>query len=957
MKTNRYKLKILLTSVAVFSTLVIDAQSFLPITSQFTKKDYMAGSQNWAVEQGTDRIIYFGNAEGLLVYDGWNFSLIKMPKNQVVRSIFINKQNRIYVGSFEEFGYFEKDALGNYKYTSISSKLKNYKMKNDEIWSIIEFQGKIVFQSFTSIFVWDGKNVTGKRYDFTFMYLQNFNNQLYIYVHKSGFCKYNLTSQQFTSLRDVPFHSSVIKILPINDKFSYVVTESEGIYSFDGTSFKKFQTNAEDWLSKWGVNKAVLTNDSLIVVGSIQNGVAAFNLKGQKLWDLNTTGSLLNNTVLGMYCDNENNVWLALDRGISKIDLGSSLRMIASFSPSIGSIYSVAYQNSKLFLATNQGLYRANLSLAEKKISGIELDRQIKGQIWNIFSADNQLFCGNNDATFEILPNGANRTIPSSKGGMCMCRGKIYNTDVLVQGTYNEICIYTKQNNRWEYSHSIANFYNPINTIQIDFQGNIWASHMHNGLYKITLKEDLTTIDKIVKYNSLNGTKELPIKVYSINNRVLFSDNTAFYIYDDLHNKIIPFTRLNESLGRFQNSHNVCHCKSNAYWFIDNDAASLVQIRDNNVSIVDRIFLTALQNQTVDYSECMIPIENDNFIITLENGLALYTLNNKKHKVNLPELRLQSVETRYKNTYQISFLNLSDHNVHVSNNQNSLTFTLAFPVYSTSQDIKFRYRLDGLNSKWGTMTSSNKKQYEYLIPGTYTFMAEAFNSEGKKVGKLMYKFYVNPPFYWSPVAKLFYFILFLISIYLIIQYYRRRYNKKKAEELKEQERLQKIEIEKREQQILTLKNDKLESELSLKSKDLAASTMSLIKKNQLLNTIKQEINFLKDKLGTQYPNKYYDKLVKLLDDNISSEDDWNVFQANFDRIHDNFFRNLHQRYPQLTSNDLRLCAYLRLNLSTKDIAHLMNISPKGVEVGRYRIRKKMDIPSTKSLTEFMIEFK
>ncbi|MGC3977481.1 MAG: LuxR C-terminal-related transcriptional regulator [Paludibacteraceae bacterium] len=100
----------------------------------------------------------------------------------------------------------------------------------------------------------------------------------------------------------------------------------------------------------------------------------------------------------------------------------------------------------------------------------------------------------------------------------------------------------------------------------------------------------------------------------------------------------------------------------------------------------------------------------------------------------------------------------------------------------------------------------------------------------------------------------------------------------------------------------------------------------------------------------------YDKLIRLLDENISSEDDWAIFQTNFDRIHENFFRNLHQKYPELTSNDLRFCAYLRLNLSTKDIAHLMNISPKGVEVGRYRIRKKIGIPSTKSLTEFMIEF-
>ena len=180
---------------------------------------------------------------------------------------------------------------------------------------------------------------------------------------------------------------------------------------------------------------------------------------------------------------------------------------------------------------------------------------------------------------------------------------------------------------------------------------------------------------------------------------------------------------------------------------------------------------------------------------------------------------------------------------------------------------------------------------------------------------------------------------------------------KKEKIHQEQEALRAKEIEKREQQIIALEKEKLESELSVKSKELAESTMTIIKKNEILVSIKEEVINQKNILGSQYPNKYYDKLIKLLDENLSSEDDWAIFQTNFDRIHENFFRNLHIKYPELTSNDLRFCAYLRLNLSSKDIAHLMNISLKGVEVGRYRIRKKIGLESSKSLTEFMIEFK
>jgi len=194
-------------------------------------------------------------------------------------------------------------------------------------------------------------------------------------------------------------------------------------------------------------------------------------------------------------------------------------------------------------------------------------------------------------------------------------------------------------------------------------------------------------------------------------------------------------------------------------------------------------------------------------------------------------------------------------------------------------------------------------------------------------------------------------------IYGGIVYLRYLFQVKKNKIRLEEEKVRNNEIEKREKQIIALKNEKLESELTLKSKELAGSTLTIINKKEMLANIKEEVMEQKKALGSQYPNKYYDKLIHLLDENLSSEEDWAIFESNFDRIHENFFRNLHIKYPELTSNDLRLCAYLRLNLSSKDMAHLLNISLKGVEVGRYRIRKKIGLLSTKSLSEFMIEFK
>jgi hypothetical protein len=94
--------------------------------------------------------MYFGNNQGLLQFDGTNWELYKMPQNKTVRSLLVADDQRIYTGSFEEFGFFEINAYGQLNYTSLSSKLKNYKMQNDEIWTILQDNGTIFFQTFTS---------------------------------------------------------------------------------------------------------------------------------------------------------------------------------------------------------------------------------------------------------------------------------------------------------------------------------------------------------------------------------------------------------------------------------------------------------------------------------------------------------------------------------------------------------------------------------------------------------------------------------------------------------------------------------------------------------------------------------------------------------------------------------------------------------------------------------------
>lgn len=934
-------------------------QQFTPIVKQFSKKDYSASNQNWAVGQTSDGLMYFGNNQGLLEFDGNLWQTIKMPQNKIVRSLYIDSKNRIYVGSFEEFGYYDRDETGHLSYKSLSDQLTKYKMLNDEIWDIRPYKNFILFQSFTSYFFWDGKKVTGYRTPYTFLFFTSFKNDIYSYVYDHGFNKVAIEKNKIEPLPNTAeLQSPVIASLYLDRQHVLLVTKSNGLFIFDGEKVSRFQTNIDEELKKTELNRAVMSKNGIILLGSILNGVTAINKSGQKLWTLNTSNVLQNNTVLGMYCDKDNNVWLSLDKGISVIHLNSSLRYIRSFSPSVGSIYSISYNPPTLYMGTNQGLYAANYNREKQEISNVHLVQGIKGQIWDLSDIDGQLFCGNNEETLEIT-NGNPHVVSPVKGGFCLKKGTIHGQEVLVQGTYSEISIYVKKDGRWIFSHSIQGFLNPIRYLEIDYTGTIWAAHMHQGLYEIHLSPDLHKIESQKLYKSLDNKNQYTTNVFSINNRVVFTNGTRFFTFDDINKKIIPYAELNKSLGTFTTAYRVSHFRNNQYWFIKDSEAALVEISNKGVKVLNIVQYSLFMNQTVDDYQNIIPITNDECIFTLENGLALYkSSDDGKYKSPVSHLQIKSVETTNDEATLSQLISLDNTQIpEIPYSKNNVTFTVYFPDYSQLDNLYYRYKLNGLDKVWSEPLLTSKKRYNYLPYGKYRLEVEVLTKSGIRLGKTSYQFEVLPPFYLSGWAKAFYFILLLLLLYGIYIYLTASFQKKREKFHKEQEEINRKEIEKREQQIMTLEKAKLESELTLKSKELAESTMTLIKKNELLVNIKEEVTSHKEALGNQYPNKYYDKLIRLLDENLTSEDDWAIFQANFDRIHENFFRNLKTKYPELTSNDLRFCAYLRLNLTSKDIAHLMNISLKGVEVGRYRIRKKIGLPSTKSLTEFMIEFK
>ena len=202
---------------------------------------------------------------------------------------------------------------------------------------------------------------------------------------------------------------------------------------------------------------------------------------------------------------------------------------------------------------------------------------------------------------------------------------------------------------------------------------------------------------------------------------------------------------------------------------------------------------------------------------------------------------------------------------------------------------------------------------------------------------------ILPPWYLSVVAYIGYFLAIVAGLVLFRQRIIAKTRHKESRNREEKEK-----------ELIRLRNEKLQAELSFKSSELASSTMAIIKKNEFLMEMKDILQNQKEQLGTRFPDKYYDTLVQKIDDNMSSQDEWKVFEANFERAHEQFMKTLQDNYSDLTPSDLRLCAFLRMNLSSKEIAPLLGISVRGVENHRYRLRKKFNLDADSNLTEFIL---
>jgi len=932
-------MRLFITIFLLHFIIFLNAQEHPPVLA-FFPETYGAENQNWSVTQTEDQKMYFANNSGLLEFNGSKWKRYSVPDNSIVRSIKADGM-KIYSGSYMDFGLWEQNKFGILEYQSLVEKLNLSILEEEQFWNIEILDDWILFQSLSRIYMINRDSNETKIIESNYEIFNIFNVNGIIYFAKRNNGIYKIVNGDEVLVSNHPKLNSsrLVGISKIDNNLLFI-TADNGFYFIENNILKP-------WIIDLGVDFDELTiysstqlSDGSLILGTISNGLMHITRDGRLKYSLDYEKGLSNNTVLSIYEDKKGNLWLGMDIGISHINLSSRFRMYNDAKGQIGTVYTSIVHKGDLYLGTNQGLF-----VKSRNNSGnFNFIEGTSGQVWTLKAIDGQLFCGHDLGTMIIEKGKVTTKITEANGTWDF--KKIKGSNFVLQGNYSGLHVLENKSGVWSYRNKIEGF--DISSRFFHFSNNkLFVNHELRGLYELEISKDyLKVVDTNLVKSITRGNGSNFIK---FSNEFYYTSSTGVY-------------QLSESTGDFVKAPIISNILDNY-----NTTSTLLDVNttehikwcfaDNNILLMSPGSLSSKPNieeipvslynfkKVVAGFENLTKINDADYLLGSSNGYYILKGDAPKQD-NSQTIHINTIEANINNEPKTNLSLLESPSLNYNNN--NLSFNYSIPQYGNIVDINYSYKLEGRSENWSSWESKSTQAFENLPHGKYIFKVKGKIGNTETINVSSFPFIIKRPWYISNIAIGIYVILILVLSLIIHTIYRKYYKRQQQKLLiKSQKEMALNELENN-QKLMQLKNEKLELDIENKNRELAISTMSLIKKNEFLNTIKTAIKQENTPQGIN-------KVIRIIDKNINNTDDWKLFKEAFDNADKDFLKLVKQKHPNLTPNDLKLCAYLRLNLSSKEIAPLLNISPRSVEVKRYRLRKKMNLPQKSSLANYILD--
>ena len=934
----------------------------LPDIVNYGKQTYKAGAQNRQMRQDKNGVLYFANSEGVLTFDGITWKTYPLSNNSIVRCVEFGPDNKLYVGGQDEFGYFSPAENGTLKYFSLKDLLPPEERSFTDIWEIYFYKDDIFFQSSNKIYQLSGKHCNiYKSVHWRFISLCN--DQLIAQDFEKGLLAFDQgTWKPFLKASELPADYFATSLISIGRDSAMLTTVKDGVYILTENRITKLRSSFLGQVSSSHISAAQMVNENHIALTTNLDGCYIIDKHGNLVQKFSRKEGLQNNNILDIFLDKEKNIWLGLDNGIDFIAYNNAIKHVYPDYLNEGSGYAATIFNHQLYLGTSNGLYKTSLynepDLSYMKGSFTPV-ANTKGQVWNLSEVNGKLLMGHHDGAFLIEDEAATAIDKSSGFWTFMPFFNVLPSSLMVAGTYQGINFYKYENGKFS-KDSLYAYFESARFVCID-NNKIWVAHPYKGIYCVELKNGVASTKN---YNQQKGVQSPNGNyIFKIKGRIILASENGLFEYDELKDQFEPSAFYNKLFPQKK----IRYLKEDQLgnvWFVFDKIIGVVDMSGDSSNI---IYFPELTNKFVSGFEHVYPVDKNNVFIGGERGF--YHINFDQYKRIKYPLIIQLTSVRAINDkdsllfggYTGEVNEVPGHQAlqrhRFGHDWNSFHFEYASPSYAQQANIEYSYYLKGFDERWSEFSRKSEKEYTNLPAGTYSFQIKARNNLGNESPAATYEFTVLPPWYQTYWAYALYAIIFLIGNYRLYLLLKQKFRAQQKRHDDEQQRLlylHQLELEKTEKQIVKLKNEKLEAEIIHKNTELASVAMHLVQKGEILGKIKDQMVRLKNNSGNEKDTDDYKKIIRVLSDEDKIDKQWEQFTMHFDSVHSDFLSVLKNKFPSLSANELKLSAYLRMNLSTKEIAQLMNISVRGVEISRYRLRKKIQIPTEVNLFDFLL---
>lgn len=935
----------------------------LPDIINYERSLYKAGLQNWEIKQDLNGIVYFANNEGLLSFDGKYWNNYPLPNKTIARSVEIGPDNRIYAGGQDELGYFAPATNGRLQYVSLIDKIPSKDRSFGDVWDIISFKGNTYFRTPGKIFKFTNSNVVVFDATGEWAYMGACNEHIFAQDFKTGLLKLeNDVWVPVSEKNALPDNDAVTGMIPLNADSALITTLKNGLYYLVNNKIGVLESVNNSVFKNERIYAATAVNKEWVALATNSNGVYITDFKGNIIQSFSRTEGLQNNNVLSIFSDSQRNLWLGLDNGIDLITYNSSIKQIKPLLLD-GSGYTAIMHDNRLFLGTSNGLFSVpmqplpDMSFSRGSFTAVN---NTKGQTWGLAKINSQLLLGHHEGAFVIKNNDA-IPISTNKGFWNFVQlSNTFPPGRIVSGGYTGLTIFDYINGQYMQSKVIPGFSESSRFVELDKESNIWVSHPYHGVYKIALGKDGNY--RAFAYSNTKGLPSLLNNhIYTIKNELLVATEKGIYVYHKEKDIFEPSAFYQQLLGD-QSIRYLKEDNNGNTWFIHEKSLGVIDFSKKEPVVIQ---LPELNNKMLSGFEFIYAVNENNIFFGGEKGF--YHINFAKYRQTNPTLKVQIRSLRiihqtdsllfggyYNNEKQFQ----DEKDIpSINNHWKTLRFEYASTLFGYPSSLEYSYRLKGYDNNWSEWTDRTEKEYTNLPAGTFRFEVKVRNNLGNESEAAAYAFTILPPWYKTNLAKALYLLLMATGLYLL---YRWQENKFKLQQIKyeeEQKRLRYIhdlEITKTESELVALRNEKLEADINYKNSELASTAMHLVKKGELVSKMKTELAYVMKGISNPQAETELKKIIRSISEDDNMDQEWENFAIHFDKVHSDFIIALKEKHAGLTNNEIKLCAYLRMNLSTKEIAQLMNISVRGVEVSRYRLRKKIELPKEISLFDYLL---